>query len=106
MTRAWLSFWQVFDSTKGGRAKLDGERETRLGWSDSKRATEDEKYAKQHHGQCWSCEPLLPFDIVQFDPMHGVHNELNVILDEVSDLPRRDSPLNGSGRGNGQAGGR
>jgi hypothetical protein len=74
---------QVFDSTKGGRAKLDTERETRLGWPESKRATEDEKYAKQHHGQCWSCEPLLPFDIVQFDPMHGVHNELNVLLDEV-----------------------
>lgn len=27
--------------------------------------------------------PLVPFHHVVFDPMHGLHNELNVIFDEV-----------------------
>jgi hypothetical protein len=74
---------QVYDSADGGMAKLERERTERAGWDDAKTKREDEKYAHQHHGSVWGREPLIPFHYVQWDPMHGLHNEFNVLLDEV-----------------------
>ena len=49
-----------------------------------RRRTKTRKYAKNHGGSQWGKEQrLLPFQFVQWDPVHRVHNELNVLLDEV-----------------------
>ena len=42
-----------------------------------------ETYSRKHLASQFGMEPLLPFHLVQWDPMHGAHNELNVLLDEV-----------------------
>jgi hypothetical protein len=73
---------QEFGTDHGGRAKLeqidvelsrleDGPRDNRL-----------KKHAKQHAAQMLRRGPLLAFHRVVHDPMHGVHNEVNVLLDE------------------------
>ena len=41
------------------------------------------KHARKHLSQQLRRDPLLPFHYVVHDPMHGVHNEVNVLLDEA-----------------------
>mmetsp|Transcript_18562 Transcript_18562/g.44466 ORF Transcript_18562/g.44466 Transcript_18562/m.44466 type:complete len:110 (+) Transcript_18562:79-408(+) len=62
---------QVFDKADCGREKLEQERLQRAAWGDQKSRHEDEKFAKQHLASQWGKEPLIPFHIVQWDPMHG-----------------------------------
>ena len=50
---------------------------------DKKAVRELKKHAKQHHGQQLRMPPLLPVHAFVFDPMHGVHNEANILLDEA-----------------------
>ena len=40
-------------------------------------------HAKTHLAQMLRRWPLLPFHYVTHDPMHGVHNEANAVLDEA-----------------------
>lgn len=64
-------------------AKLEAERAKRSAWDERKLATEDEKFAKKHLASQFGKEPLIPFHLVQWDPMHGLHNEFNALLSEV-----------------------
>jgi hypothetical protein len=73
----------VFDSKKGGRAKLDKLDEELAGKSNSQRTTALRKHAIKHHAQQLRRPPLLPFHYVVYDPMHALHNEVNVLLDEA-----------------------
>lgn len=50
--------------------------------SEKERKYQLSKHAKVHIGQQLRRAPLVPFHHVVFDPMHGVHNEANVLLDE------------------------
>ena len=70
---------QVYDKAKGGLKKLEEEVISRLNAS----VSDQERYAKLHHSSQFGMEPLIPFHYVQWDPMHGLHNELNVLMDEV-----------------------
>mmetsp|Transcript_27747 Transcript_27747/g.48520 ORF Transcript_27747/g.48520 Transcript_27747/m.48520 type:complete len:83 (+) Transcript_27747:84-332(+) len=65
-------------------AKLEAERAERASWTDAKLDREDEKFSKKHLSSRWGKEPLLPFHMVQWDPMHGLHNEFNALISEVS----------------------
>ena len=70
---------QVYDKAEGGVAKLEREAVSRSSAS----ASDQERYARLHLSSQFDMEPLIPFHYVQWDPMHGLHNELNVLLDEV-----------------------
>ena len=50
---------------------------------EARRQCELKKHGHTHHAQQLRRAPLLPFHHVVFDPMHGVHNEANVLLDEA-----------------------
>ena len=50
---------------------------------EGKMMRELKKHAKLHNAQQLRRPPLLPFHYVVFDPMHGIHNEINVLLDEA-----------------------
>mmetsp|Transcript_5979 Transcript_5979/g.12346 ORF Transcript_5979/g.12346 Transcript_5979/m.12346 type:complete len:80 (-) Transcript_5979:177-416(-) len=63
---------QEYDSKNDGMAKLEAERAKRSAWDERKLATEDEKFAKKHLASQFGKEPLIPFHLVQWDPMHGV----------------------------------
>lgn len=65
-------------------AKLEAERAERSSWSDARIEREDVKFSRKHLSSRWGKEPLLPFHIVQWDPMHGLHNEFNALISEVS----------------------
>lgn len=78
-----LTSHQQFGTGHGGLAKLDAERTRVAALSDKERAKFNEKYTAAHHGSVFDHEPLLPFHHVVFDPMHGIHNEANVLLDEA-----------------------
>jgi hypothetical protein len=71
---------QVFDSADGGLKKLEAEAAARL---QNASAADDERFSKLHLSCQYGQEALIPFHYVQWDPMHGAHNELNVLLDEV-----------------------
>ena len=74
---------QVFDSAKGGRAKLEAIDAKLASFVDEKkRENYIKKHAKSHGAQMLRRPPLLPFHHVVFDIMHAIHNEANVILDE------------------------
>ncbi|KAL1525355.1 hypothetical protein AB1Y20_020217 [Prymnesium parvum] len=64
-------------------AKLEAERAERASWTDAKLDREDEKFSKKHLSSRWGKEPLLPFHMVQWDPMHGLHNEFNALISEA-----------------------
>mmetsp|Transcript_26855 Transcript_26855/g.40443 ORF Transcript_26855/g.40443 Transcript_26855/m.40443 type:complete len:99 (+) Transcript_26855:111-407(+) len=64
---------QEYDSKNDGMAKLEAERAKRSAWDERKLATEDEKFAKKHLASQFGKEPLIPFHLVQWDPMHGSH---------------------------------
>ena len=51
---------------------------------DLARARALKSHARKHKAQQFRRAPLLPFHHVVFDPMHGVHNEANVLLDEAT----------------------
>ena len=53
------------------------------GLDPKKRDAELKKFADAHCAQNFDCPPLIPWHHVVFDVMHAVHNELNIILDEV-----------------------
>lgn len=74
---------QVFDSKHGGKKKLEQIDAKLAGLDEHNRAKELKKHAKKHLSQQLRREPLLPFHYVVHDPMHGVHNEINVLLDEA-----------------------
>ena len=74
---------QTFDSEKGGRAKLEKLDATLAAMEDGPRTSKLKRHAKKHLAQQLRREPLIPFHYVVFDPMHGVHNEINVLLDEA-----------------------
>ena len=76
----FLSHPQDFDSADGGLQKLEAEAATRL---QNASAADDDRFAKLHISSQHGLEPLIPFHYAQWDPMHGAHNELNVLLDEV-----------------------
>eukprot|EP00966_Prymnesium_polylepis_P068102 1582882-Prymnesium_polylepis.1 len=73
---------QDFGTDHGGRAAL----KTTDGWladlPDNTHTNELRKHAKRHHGQQLRRPPLLPVHYFVVDPMHGMHNEANVLLDE------------------------
>ena len=80
---------QVFDSEKGGRAKLEKLDDELAQMDERPRDNRLKKHAKGtvkcagHHGQQLRRAPLLPVHHFVFDPMHGVHNEANILLDEA-----------------------
>lgn len=43
---------------------------------------ENEKFSKAHHSQVFDHPPLLPCHYFVFDPMHALHCEFNVLIDE------------------------
>ena len=74
---------QVFDSEKGGMAKLDAERTRKASLDDDVCEKEDVDFSALHKATRYDCCPLLPFTHVVFDPMHAMHNEINLISDEA-----------------------
>ena len=64
-------------------AKLEAIDAKLAGMKPSKADNELKKHAKKCAGQQLRRPPLLPFHHVVFDPMHGIHNEINVLLDEA-----------------------
>ena len=62
------------------------------------REKELKKHADNHKSQKFNCPPLIPCHHYLWDPMHAVHNELNVILDEVSAGPGVGGRRRGGGR--------
>ncbi|KAL1508286.1 hypothetical protein AB1Y20_004400 [Prymnesium parvum] len=62
--------------------KLEADRANRAHLDASKLQNEDAKFAKQHLASQWGREPLIPFHMVQWDPMHGLHNEFNALINE------------------------
>jgi hypothetical protein len=74
---------QVFDSADGGRAKLDALDLKLSKLEGTAHANALTKHGRGHAGQQLRRSPLLPFHHVVFDPMHAVHNEANVLLDEA-----------------------
>ena len=73
---------QVFGTDHGGKAELEKIDTWLAELQDNIRTNELRKHAKRHHGQQLRLPPLLPVHHFVFDPMHGMHNEANVILDE------------------------
>eukprot|EP00966_Prymnesium_polylepis_P327468 7383339-Prymnesium_polylepis.1 len=73
---------QVFGTDHGGKAELEKIDTWLAELPDNIRTNELRKHAKRHHGQQLRRPPLLPVHHFVFDPMHGMHNEANVILDE------------------------
>lgn len=70
-------------------AKLEQERTQRASWPENKLEKEDEKFSRMHLSSKWGKEPLIPFHMVQWDPMHGLHNEFNALVNEVSICSRK-----------------
>ena len=73
----------AFGTDHGGRAALD-EIDAKLhGMEPGPLASTLKTHAKTHLAQMLRRWPLLPFHYVTHDPMHGVHNEANAVLDEA-----------------------
>ena len=75
---------QTFSTENGGKEKLIREQARVNKLSPDDRETELKKHADKHKSQKFNCPPLIPCHHYLWDPMHAVHCELNVILDEVS----------------------
>ena len=73
----------TFSKKKNSMKAFDAKRAKLAAMDEKKREDEVKKHADEHCAQCFDCAPLVPFHYVVFDPMHAVHNEINVILDEV-----------------------
>ena len=74
---------ESFGTDYGGRAALD-EIDAKLHALDQGNMAKTLKlHAKSHLAQQLRRCPLLPFHFVTHDPMHGVHNEANAVLDEA-----------------------
>ena len=78
---------QTFSKRNGGLAKIAKERKCRARLTDRERENEEKKYSAQHDASSFDDPPILPWHHVVFDPMHALHNEGNVILDEVRPAP-------------------
>lgn len=74
---------QPFGTNHGGMAKLHKIDEWLSSLTDQKMNNELKKHAKKCCAQQLRRPPILPFHHVVFDPMHGIHNEINVLLDEA-----------------------
>ena len=72
-----------FSSENGGRTKLEALDTELAKLSEKAQENRLKNHAKEHDGQQLRRGPLLPFHHVVFDPMHGMHNEANAILDEI-----------------------
>ena len=72
-----------FGTDHGGRAALDEIDAKLLGMEPGPLASTLKTHAKTHLAQMLRRWPLLPFHYVTHDPMHGVHNEANAVLDEA-----------------------
>jgi len=81
--RAARSRRQKFGTKHGGKAKLEAIDAKLAAMDDGNRTKAIKKHAGTHLAQMLRRAPLLPFHYVVFDPMHGVHNEANVLLDEA-----------------------
>ena len=53
------------------------------------RGAHNETHCRKHYGQCYSCEPVLPYQEVGTDTLHLYQNILNVAIDEAFDKPLR-----------------
>ena len=73
----------AFGTDHGGRAALDEIDAKLLGMEPGPLASTLKTHAKGHLAQMLRRWPLLPFHYVTHDPMHGVHNEANAVLDEA-----------------------
>ena len=73
----------AFGTDHGGRAALDEIDAKLLGMEPGPLASTLKTHAKTHLAQMLRRWPLLPFHYVTHDPMHGVHNEANAVLDEA-----------------------
>jgi hypothetical protein len=71
---------EVFDSTAGGQQKLDEELEKIAGCTEPTRKAEALKYADKHDGIMHGQYGVLPCHHVVVEPMHGCHNEFNVVV--------------------------
>ena len=91
---------QTFSTENGGKEKLIREQARVNKLSPDDRETELKKHADKHKSQKFNCPPLIPCHHYLWDPMHAVHCELNVILDEVS----AGRGVGGGRRGWGEAG--
>ena len=89
---------QTFSTENGGKEKLIREQARVNKLSPDDRETELKKHADKHKSQKFNCPPLIPCHHYLWDPMHAVHNELNVILDEVSAGPGVGGRRRGGGR--------
>ena len=72
-----------FSSKDGGRAKLEAIDADLAALGPTALTNRLRSHAKNHLAQQLRREPLLPFHHVVFDPMHGMHNEANALLDEA-----------------------
>ena len=73
----------AFGTDHGGRAALDEIDAKLSGMEPGPLASTLKLHAKLHLAQMLRRRPLLPFHYVTHDPMHGVHNEANAVLDEA-----------------------
>ena len=62
--------------------KLDAERARRAALDPAAAKAEAETFSSLHDATVYDHPPLLPVDEVVFDPMHAMHTEANVLLDE------------------------
>lgn len=86
----WSMTCEVCDKTwtqDGGYAELEAERACFARMDVAKRTTEMKKHADKHYAQQWGRPPLVPFHWLVFDPMHAIHCEVNVLLDEAVHRP-------------------
>ena len=72
---------------EGGWAQLEAERARYARMDPATRAREEKKHADKHEAQNLCRAPLVPFHHVVFDPMHGIHCEVNALLDEAVHKP-------------------
>ena len=79
---------QTFSSQNGGKKKLNAAREKLAKLTVEEREKAYKTHADAHHSQKLDCPPLIPCHEYLWDPMHAVHCELNVIIDEVRGCSR------------------
>ena len=71
-----------FGTEHGGRAKLDAIDSELNAMEPGPMASALKRFADKHAAQMLRRPPLLPFHFVVHDPMHAVHCEANVLIDE------------------------
>ena len=50
-------------------------------------ARKSKEHADKHEAQVYGWAPLVPFHHVVFDPMHGIHSEVNALMEEAVHKP-------------------